>query len=83
MSMEQKQNPAARKKFLLWSLGILSSLTALKLISPLKNKKKNTVKMLTQEGKLVEVDRNLLASNNKKITDKELQQWVKNKSTKN
>ena len=79
--MEKKENPATRKNFLLWSLGILSSLTALKYISP--SKKKNTVKMLTQDGKLVEADRSLLASGNKKITDKELQQWVKNKSAKN
>ncbi len=33
--------------------------------------------MLTQDGKLVEVDARLLATNKKKISDKELQGWVK------
>ncbi len=33
--------------------------------------------MLTQDGKLVEIDKKLLVSPGKKITDKELQQWVK------
>jgi hypothetical protein len=33
--------------------------------------------MLTQDGRLVEIDKKLLVSPGKKITDKELQQWVK------
>ncbi len=32
--------------------------------------------MLTQDGRLVEIDKSLLASSGKKITDKELQKWV-------
>ena len=82
MSMKQKQNPATRKKFLLWSLGILSSLTALKFISPSKNKKKDTIKMLTQDGKLVEIDRDMMPGSKRKITDPELKVWVKNTSAK-
>ena len=82
MSMEQKQNPAARKKFLLWSLGILSSLTALKYIFPSKKKKKDSIKMLTQDGKLVEIDRDRLSGTKRKITDPELKAWVKNNSAK-
>jgi len=81
--MEHKQNPAARKKFLLWSLGILSSLTALKFISPSKNRKKDTIKMLTQDGKLVEIDRDMMPGSKRKITDPELKVWVKNTSAKN
>ena len=81
--MEQQQNPSTRKKFLLWSVGILSSLTALKYISPSKKKKKDAVKMLTQDGKLVEIDRDMIPASKRKITDPELKVWVKNNSAKN
>ena len=76
--MEQKPETSSRKKFVLWGLGILSSVTAFKLITPAK-KKKDTVKMLTQDGKLVEVDKELLAPG-KKITDEQLKSWVSKKS---
>lgn len=39
--------------------------------------------MLTQDGTLVEVDRKLLGPAGKKISDQELQQWVKNTAEKN
>ena len=73
--MEQKQNTPTRKKFLFWGLGILSSVAAIKLITP--KKKGDTVKMLTQDGKLVEVDKDLLSARGKKISDTELQTWIK------
>ena len=75
--MQEAQPTASRKKFLLWSATILSSATVFKFIKLPKKKKTATVKMLTQEGKLVEIDKKLLVSKGKKITDKELQQWVK------
>ena len=77
--MEQKPEISSRKKFFLWGLGILSSITAFKLITPAK-KKKETVKMLTRDGKLVEIDKDLIASRGKKITNEELQSWVSKKS---
>ncbi|MFC0775007.1 hypothetical protein [Terrimonas alba] len=79
--MEQAKPKSNRKKFLLWGATILSSITVLKFLP--YNKKKNnepgneTVKMLTRDGKLVEIDKKLLASSGKKISDKELQKWVK------
>ncbi len=73
--MEQKQNTPTRKKFLFWGLGILSSVAAIKLMIP--KKKRDTVKMLTQDGKLVEVDKDLLSARGKKISDTELQTWIK------
>lgn len=42
-----------------------------------KRKKKSTVKMLTQDGRLVEIDAALLEKKGRKITDAELQSWVK------
>ncbi|HMK25108.1 MAG TPA: hypothetical protein VK483_03695 [Chitinophagaceae bacterium] len=76
--MEQKPETSSRKKFVVWGLGILSAVTAFKYITPAK-KKKETVKMLTQDGKLVEVDKELLAPG-KKITDEQLKSWVNKKS---
>ena len=80
--MQQPTN-STRKKFLLWSAAIFSSVTVLKIFSgskkpnrPVDGENNGTVKMLTQDGKLVEVDKKLLASGSKKINDKELQQWI-------
>ena len=75
--MQEAQPSTSRKKFLLWSATILSSATLFRFNNVPKKKKNKTVKMLTQDGKLVEIDRKLLVSPGKKITDKELQQWVK------
>ncbi len=76
---EQYQDPSSRKKFLLWGLGILASATALKAIISSK-KKKQMVKMLGQDGKLVEVDKDLLTKKAQKVTNKELQGWIKRNS---
>ena len=74
--IQQEQNISSRKKFLFWGLGILSSVAAARFIG-LPKKNKQTVKMLTQDGKLVEIDKKLLPSKSKKISNKELQSWVK------
>jgi hemerythrin superfamily protein len=78
--MEQSQKTSTRKKFLLWSATVLSSLTVLNLISGSKQKKTETVKMLTQDGKLVEVDaEKLFEGKRKKISDEQLKNWVNKK----
>jgi hypothetical protein len=48
-NMEQDQNTTSRKKFFLWGLGIISSITAIKLILP-KKKKTTLVKMLSEDA---------------------------------
>jgi hypothetical protein len=80
--MQQPTTPT-RKKFLLWSAAIFSSVTVLKIFTGSKKSKPSgdgnktgTVKMLTQDGKLVEIDREMLASGGKKVTNEELQQWI-------
>jgi hypothetical protein len=40
-------------------------------------KKKDTVKMLTQDGRLVEIDKHMIAGSKRKITDTELKSWVR------
>ena len=49
-----------------------------------KNTKSEMVKMLTADGKLVEVDKKVLdeVSNKQKATNKEIYDWMKNPSKK-
>ena len=78
--MEQSQKTSSRKKFLLWSATILSSLTVLNFVSGNKPPKKETVKMLTQDGLLVEVEIDKLTSGRRnKIDDEQLKNWVSKK----
>ena len=78
--MEPLQKASTRKKFLLWGAAVLSSLTVLKFIPGNKQKKKETVKMLTRDGKLVEVDADkLYCGKRKKISDDQLKSWVSKK----
>ena len=72
---------SSRKKFLLWGAGLLGSLGLLKYINrkPVEQKK-NTVKMLSQDGTLVEVDVSQInCGARKKVTDEELKNWVTKK----
>lgn len=75
------ENPSSRKKFLLWGLGIFGSLGILKYV----NRKdiqpdKGTVKMLSQDGTLVEVDASkIYCGKRKKVSDEELKNWVAKK----
>lgn len=76
--MQQEKNTTSRKKFFLWSLGVLASVSALRYFTGTQKKdKKNTVKMLTQNGTLVEVDKELLKTSTERITNDELKKWVK------
>ena len=76
--MQVEQSKVTRRKLVGW-LGVVSLVTMVGgAFRPWKSKKKtNTVKMLAQDGTLVEIDASLLAASTKKISDKELQNWVK------
>jgi hypothetical protein len=77
--MEQSPKISNRKKFLLWTATVLSSLTVFKFIPRNNPKETETIKMLTQDGKLVEVDVTKLGcGKRKKISDDELKTWVTN-----
>lgn len=76
--MQPSSKKTSRKKILLWGAAALASVTAFRFFKLDKAKKTETVKMLTQDGQLVEVDKNLLAAGGKKITNGELQQWIQN-----
>lgn len=75
--MKQSPGNASRKKFLKWGAAALASLTAWRFLGGSGKKEKMTVKMLTQDGQLVEIDQRLLASGGKKVTIEELQHWIK------
>lgn len=77
--MKKESTVNSRKKFLLWS-AIAIGATALGRFLPGKARKEKpaTVKMLSEDGSLVEIDKTLLTSG-KKITNTELQHWIKNK----
>jgi hypothetical protein len=75
--MENPQKTPTRKKFLIWGAAVLSSLTFMKIFANKQEEKNETIKMLTQDGQLVEIDKKLLTSSAKKISDEELKKWVK------
>ena len=77
--MKLEESKVARRKLIGW-LGVLSLATIIGgAFKTWNNKQPKTVKMLTQEGKLVEVDVAMLSSGRKKISDNELKNWVKSK----
>ena len=65
MSTENKKE--SRRRFIGWGLASAAVFSAVKFILPLKEQKKKSVKMLTQQGKLVEVDLATLPAKKKKI----------------
>ena len=71
---------------MLWSLATLGTATLLKFLREKKQKsteisqKNDTIKMLTQDGTLVEIDRKFLDSADKKISINELKEWIKKQS---
>jgi len=74
--MEVEKQKYSRKKFVVWGVGILASLSVLKFgFSP--KKKSSTVKMLSQDGTLVEVDMTALQAKKGKVSNQELQTWIK------
>jgi hypothetical protein len=75
--MDNDNKIQSRKKFIGLSISAVALVTAFKFFIPKKKKKPGTVKMLSQNGELVEVDLASLPSAKKKITNKELQNWIK------
>ena len=78
--MENEKKNLSRKKFLFWGISITSLFTipAFLRFRP-KKKKADTIKMLTQDGRLVEVDITKLSSKKEKIKPEEIHTWVNKK----
>lgn len=68
----------SRKKFLLWGAGI-SSVFAVPMLLKFTSTKKHkaiTEKMLTQDGKLVEINVTNIPSERKKIKNSDIRTWI-------
>lgn len=76
MSNEVKKQ--SRRRFIGWGIASAAVFSAVKYILPSQKMEiKETTKMLTQDGKLVEIDMALIPAKKEKISDKELQNWIK------
>ena len=78
----KKEKDLSRKKFLFWGIGI-SSLFALPafLRTSKKNKETKTVKMLTQDGRLVEINVSNIPSKKDKLKQADIHTWVNKKTS--
>ena len=76
---EKKQK--GRKSMLYWITGAASALIFWKWASTKKAdpEKEEKVKMLTEDGQLVEVDPKYLSGNGKKVTNDEIHNWITKK----
>jgi len=85
LDMENENKTGNRKKFILWGAGILSFFAIKKFAINKTEKKKEMVKMLTADGKLVEVDKAILdkVTKSQKSTNKDIYNWMKNPSKDN
>ena len=66
-----------RRKFLAWGAGALTLIAGFRFFTKQNDEAPATTKMLTQDGKLVEVDVKLISQVKKKATNKEVQEWIK------
>lgn len=78
MGTEEKR--ITRKKAIGW-MGLVSLFTTVggAITRHKKSASPKSVKMLTEDGQLVEIDAALIAVNRRKVSDEELQNWVKRK----
>jgi hypothetical protein len=69
----------SRRRFVVISAGIAVVATLAGWLG-FRARKKETVKLLTRDGRLVEIDKSMLRSTGKKIKEEELHTWVENKT---
>ena len=77
--METEKKVGSRKKFIIACLGVIGLSGSAKLL--LEKKKRGTMKMLTEDGRLVEVDADRAKKTGKKVSNKDIHSWIKNNST--
>jgi hypothetical protein len=72
-------NTQSRRRFLWLGAGVAGAVAifpGLKFFTR-SSKKKDTAKMLTRDGRLVEIDASMLKNAGKKASNKDLQEWIK------
>lgn len=77
--MQTENKFHSRKKFILGSIGVVAFFGSLKFF--FGKKKKETAKMLTEDGRLVEVNTEFIKKSGKKVSNEEIHHWIKNKPT--
>ena len=70
----------SRRKLLYWAAGTFSGLLFWRFKKHVPKQESSPIKMLTEDGQLVEVDPRFLAGGGRKITKEEMQSWIKPKS---
>ena len=78
MNISPGTNKRDRRKVIYWITGALSALMFWKVL-PGDGKKEEPVKMLTEDGQLVEVDMKHLTGQRQKLETQEIQGFVKRK----
>ena len=78
--MEKEIKNISRKKFVFWGLGA-GALLAIPSFLRFSKKKKDSqkVKMLTQDGRLVEIDVANIPDKKKKIANADIHTWINKK----
>lgn len=80
--MERDNKQVSRKTFLSWGLGISALLAIPAFLRPAKRKKQaHTVKMLTQDGRLVVIDVANIPEKKERIQPKDIPAWVNKKKS--
>ena len=79
--MKKETKDLSRKKFLFWGIGISSLLAIPAFLRPKKNKETKTVKMLTQDGRLVEIEVANIPSKKNKLKANDIHTWVNKKTS--
>ena len=75
--MRSELNQLSRKKFVSWTAAIGALLAIPAFFRPAKKKTEpKTVKMLTQDGKLVMIDVNHIPDRKRKIKPNDIHTWV-------
>lgn len=79
--MEKEIKKIPRQRFLTLGLAFTSLLAVPSFLWFKKKKEPQTVKMLTQDGRLVEIEVKNIPQQKKKIRDAELHTWVNKKNS--
>ena len=77
--MEKEQKKLSRKSFLSWGAGITSLLVLPSFFRRKEKKQAEKVKMLTQDGRLVEIDIENIPVKKQKIKTADIHTWVNKK----
>ena len=75
----KEKKPLTRKKFLTWSAAVASVLAIPALFFGRRGQTTQTTKMLTEDGRLVEIEVKNIPAKKKRIADDDIHTWVKTK----